>query len=150
MTLDPGTIDDTDAAATISHADEYATRVGPDAMRPVDLVVAGSLAVTTTGDRIGKGEGYSDLEFAILQEAGLVGPGTTVVTTVHEMQVLDRSVDAESHDVPMDLVVTPERTIETDRRGERPTGIDWSRLDSAAIDAIPILQRFHSEERDRG
>lgn len=146
--LDPATIDDTDAAATISHADEYARRIGPDEMDPVDVVVAGSVAVTPAGDRIGKGEGYSDLEFAILREAGLVGPDTTVATTVHEMQVLDRSIDTESHDVPMDLVVTPERTIETDRRGDRPAGIDWTRLDEATIDAIPILQRLRPPEHD--
>jgi 5-formyltetrahydrofolate cyclo-ligase len=145
MALDPSTIDDTDAAATISHADEYATRVGPDAMESIDLIVAGSVAVTTDGDRIGKGEGYSDLEFAILQEAGLVGSETTVVTTVHEMQVLDRTVETERHDVPMDLVVTPEQVIETDRRGDRPGGIDWSRLDEMTVDAIPILQRLRPE-----
>ncbi|MFB6132871.1 MAG: 5-formyltetrahydrofolate cyclo-ligase [Halanaeroarchaeum sp.] len=142
MVLDPAGIDDIDAAATISHADEYATRVGPDAMEPIDVIVAGSVAVTTDGDRIGKGEGYSDLEFAILCEAGLVGPETTIVTTVHEMQVLDRSIDTESHDVPMDLNVTPERTIETDRREDRPAGIEWDRLDDETIDAIPILGRL--------
>ena len=149
MTLDPSTIDDPDAAATISHADEFATRVGPESLDTVDVIVAGSVAVTPTGDRIGKGEGYSDLEFALLHEAGVVDPDTTVVTTVHEMQVLDRSFDIETHDVPMDLVVTPERTIETDRREDRPTGIEWSRLDAATIKAIPILQRLRPEERDR-
>ncbi|MFB6134029.1 MAG: 5-formyltetrahydrofolate cyclo-ligase [Halanaeroarchaeum sp.] len=145
MTLDPETIDDVDAASTISHADEYATRVVPAEMRSIDLVVSGSVAVTPGGDRIGKGEGYSDLEFAILRRAGRIDPGTTTATTVHEMQVLARSVDVERHDVPMDLVVTPERTIETDRRGDRPAGIDWSRLDSATVDAIPILQRLRGE-----
>ncbi|UWG48772.1 5-formyltetrahydrofolate cyclo-ligase [Halanaeroarchaeum sp. HSR-CO] len=150
LTLDPATIDDTEAAATISHVDEYATRVGPDGMGPVDLIVAGSVAVTPAGDRIGKGEGYSDLEFAILREAELVGPETTIVTTVHEMQVLDRTVETEPHDVPIDLIVTPERTIETDRRDDRPAGIEWERLDEATIEAIPILQRLRPSRRGRG
>jgi len=145
VVLDPATIDDTDAAATISHADDYATRVGPDAMGPVEFIVAGSVAVTPDGDRIGKGEGYSDLEFAILAEAGLVDTDTTIATTVHEMQVLDRSVETASHDVPMDLVVTPDRVIETDRRADRPTGIEWDRLDEETIEAIPILQRLRPD-----
>ena len=70
MRLDPAEIDDVDAAATVSHADEYAERVGPDAMPPVDLIVAGSVAVTPGGARVGKGEGYCDLEFGLLREFG--------------------------------------------------------------------------------
>ena len=145
MALDPETIDDPDSAATISSADEYATRVGPADVSPVDLIVAGSVAVTPDGDRIGKGEGYSDLEFAILAEFGLVGPDTTVATTVHEFQVLDEPVPAATHDVPMDLIVTPERTIETDRRGERPAGIDWAALTDEKRSAIPVLEALDAD-----
>lgn len=141
MTLDPGTIDDTDAAATVSHADEYARRVGPEAMDSIDVIVAGSVAVTPTGDRIGKGEGYSDLEFAILREVGLVDDDTTTVTTVHELQMVDESVPTTARDVPMDWIVTPERVIETGA-GDKPTGIDWERLDDDRVEEIPILQRL--------
>ena len=145
MALDPTRIADTDAAATISSADEYAVQVGPADMEPVDLIVAGSVAVTPQIDRIGKGEGYSDLEFAILSEAGLVSRETTIATTVHEMQLLDREFETDPHDVPMDLIVTPEQVIETDRRADRPAGIDWDALPPAKIDAIPILQQLRPE-----
>lgn len=143
--LDPDQIADTDRAATVSSVDEYATQVGPGDMAPIDLVVAGSVAVTRDGDRIGKGEGYSDLEFAILHEAGLVDRETTIATTVHEMQVLDRSIAPDAHDVPMDLVVTPERVIETDRRDDRPAGIDWAALPDTKIAEIPILQQLRPD-----
>jgi 5-formyltetrahydrofolate cyclo-ligase len=43
-------------------------------MRPVDIVVCGSVAVNRQGARLGKGAGYSDIEVALLQEAGLIGP----------------------------------------------------------------------------
>jgi 5-formyltetrahydrofolate cyclo-ligase len=145
MALHPARIADTDAAATISSADEYAVQVGPEDMEPIDLIVAGSVAVTPQGDRIGKGEGYSDLEFAILSEAGLVSRETTIATTVHEMQLLDREFETDPHDVPMDLIVTPEQVIETDRRADRPAGIDWDALPAAKIDAIPILQQLRPE-----
>ncbi|MFB6125572.1 MAG: 5-formyltetrahydrofolate cyclo-ligase [Halanaeroarchaeum sp.] len=139
MGLDPATIADLDAAPTVSHADEYATRVGPDALPHVDLIVAGSVAVSPAGDRIGKGEGYSDLEWAILAEAGLVDRETTVATTVHERQVVDDAFTPDAHDVPMDLVVTPERVLETDRREDRPEGIDWAALDEERIAEMPVL-----------
>ncbi len=41
-------------------------------MPPVDLIVAGSVAVNKKGSRIGKGGGYSDLEYAIGREFGFV------------------------------------------------------------------------------
>lgn len=36
--------------------------------------------------RIGKGAGYGDIEVALLAEAGLSGPETTIYTTVHDLQ----------------------------------------------------------------
>jgi 5-formyltetrahydrofolate cyclo-ligase len=51
-------------------------------LQPVDLVVCGSVAVNREGPRVGKGGGFSDLEFALLVEAGLIGTETVVATTV--------------------------------------------------------------------
>ena len=39
------------------------------------------------GHRIGKGEGFGDLEFAVLAETGAVTENTVIVTTVHDCQV---------------------------------------------------------------
>lgn len=141
--LDPAEIDDTDAAATVSKMDQYAEPVAPEGVPDVDLIVSGSVAVTESGARVGKGEGYSDLEFAVLRELGAVGEWTTVATTVHELQVVagDR-VDPAAHDVPMDLIATPERLIRTDTPYPRPGGIDRGALDAEMIEEIPVLQRF--------
>jgi 5-formyltetrahydrofolate cyclo-ligase len=51
-------------------------------------VVCGSVAVNHDGARVGKGGGFSDLEFALLVEAVLVGEQTVLATTVHPLQVL--------------------------------------------------------------
>jgi 5-formyltetrahydrofolate cyclo-ligase len=143
LELDPATVGDLDAAPTLSHVDDHATQVGPDALPHVDLVLCGSVAVTESGARVGKGEGYSDLEFAILTDLGLVDEATTVATTVHEMQVVeDADVSPEAHDVPMDLIVTPERVIRTESAYERPTGVDWDTLTDERIHEIPILDRL--------
>lgn len=147
--LDPTEIDDYDRATTIKGAPELGEQVAPDAMEHVDLIVSGSVAVTEDGARIGKGEGYSDLEFAILRELDLVDDGTTVVTTVHERQVVEDEIRPDAHDVPMDLLVTPKRVLRCDSPFERPAGIDWDVLPDEKIDAIPILQRFRAGDRER-
>jgi len=133
-----------DAAPALSNVDEHADQVGPEAVGELDLVVSGSVAVTADGARVGKGEGYSDLEFAVLRELGLVDGGTPTATTVHEMQVVDEAVAVAAHDVPMDYVVTPERTIATESPHAKPAGIDWSLLDDERVAEIPVLRRMQS------
>jgi 5-formyltetrahydrofolate cyclo-ligase len=60
----------------------------------VDLVVCGTVAVNREGVRIGKGGGFSDLEPALLTEAGLVDDATTIVTTVHPLRLDDETIAA--------------------------------------------------------
>jgi 5-formyltetrahydrofolate cyclo-ligase len=145
--LDPAELDDIEAAPAVSNVADHARQVGPEAVEDIDLVVSGSVAVTEEGARVGKGEGYSDLEYAVLRELGLVDDATPVLTTVHERQVADgpesavpgATVPVDDHDVPMDYVVTPERTVETETPYERPDGIDWDALDDERIAEIPVL-----------
>jgi 5-formyltetrahydrofolate cyclo-ligase len=144
LELDPDRIDDLDDATTISGADEYGRSRRPDELPDVDCVVAGSVAVGTDGRRIGKGEGYSDLEYALLREFGRVDDETPVATTVHERQVVDDVPEPDAHDVPLDLIATPERVIETEA-GPKPPGIDWDRLDAERREAIPILGELGPE-----
>ena len=84
-------------------------------------------AVNRRGDRIGKGAGYSDLEIALLHEAGLLGPDTIIATTVHPLQVLEEELAATDHDFQVDLIVTPDQAIKC-CRSRRHTGIQWDRL----------------------
>jgi 5-formyltetrahydrofolate cyclo-ligase len=107
-------------------------------MRPVDLIVCGSVAVNRRGVRLGKGAGYSDIEVALLQEAGLIGPETTIVTTVHSLQVVDDELPETDHDFSVDLIVTPDEVIRcADPR--RPEGLVWKHLSDEKIAAIPVL-----------
>jgi 5-formyltetrahydrofolate cyclo-ligase len=138
LELDPATIDDVDDATTISGADAYGRPRRPAALPEIDCIVAGSVAVGVDGRRIGKGEGYSDLEFALLREFGRVGDDTPVATTVHERQIVDDAPAPDAHDVPLDLIATPERVVETGA-GAKPGGIDWAALEAEKRDEIPIL-----------
>ena len=148
LELDPARISDPSAAVTLSGSEAHGVQVGPDEVS-VDMVVSGSVAVREDGARIGKGEGFSDLEWGILWDLGLVDGETPVATTVHELQVVDGpesalgtaavEVPVDAHDVPMDLVVTPDRTVETATPFDRPAGVDWAALSEERIDAMPVL-----------
>jgi len=136
------------AASSIKGAGAHAVRIPVEDLEPVDLVVAGSVAVSDDGARLGKGGGFSDLEFAIATQLGLIGPRTLVVTTVHERQVLPAGrIPQTAHDVAVDLIVTPERVITCRPRRRRPAGIVWSELTAAKIDAIPVLARLGGAAR---
>lgn len=108
----------------------------------MDVVVTGCVAVDESGARLGKGGGFSDLEYAVAYEAGLIGPSTVVVTTLHEAQVLDPGrIPLTDHDFRLDVIVTPERVVRCEHprpRGARP-GIRWDELSEHKIASIPLL-----------
>jgi 5-formyltetrahydrofolate cyclo-ligase len=139
--LDPERLNDLDAAPTVSHMQEHGRQVGPGAVPELDAIVLGSVAVTKDGARIGKGEGYSDLEYAILRELGLVDDDTATITTVHDAQVIDDEIAVGEYDVPLDVVCTPTRAIRTDA-GEKPEGLFWDELSEDRIGEIPVLDEL--------
>lgn len=138
--LDPATLTIPPAkAAQREIAARIAATTDIHAMRQVDLVVVGSVAVNAKGVRLGKGAGYSDIELGLLAEAGLITERTTICTTVHELQVLDEDLPELSHDFRVDLIATPQQIIRCSEP-HRPRAIDWSGLSTAQIAAIPVLK----------
>jgi len=131
-------------AASIKGASTYGQPVDIDQLQPVDLVVAGCVAVSPNGSRLGKGGGFSDLEYAIAWEAGLIGPDTVVATTVHETQVVDNGrIPLAAHDFWLDVIVTPERLIKCRRRASKtPPHIHWNELSVEKQASIPLLSRL--------
>lgn len=91
LILDPAGIPDRlyRRAATIRGSFRHAKRTNLRDLPIVELIVCGSVAVTEGGIRVGKGGGYSDLEYAILRELGLVDEETPIATTVHDLQVFE-------------------------------------------------------------
>lgn len=125
-------------AATKEVAAQLARKVNVADMQPVDLVICGSVAVNRNGVRLGKGAGYSDIEMALLQEAGLIGPATTIVTTVHSLQVVNGPLPETEHDFRVDLIITPQEAIQCGPP-RRPRGLVWDHLSPEKIAAIPVL-----------
>jgi 5-formyltetrahydrofolate cyclo-ligase len=142
--LDPARLADTPRrAASIKGAGRSAHTVDFDAMEPVDLVVTGCVAVGEDGARLGKGGGFSDLELALAAAAGLVDAKTVVVTTVHDVQVQAPGViPTASHDIRVDVIVTPTRVVKCPRGRARRPKLDWSLLTPEKIAAIPLLGRL--------
>jgi 5-formyltetrahydrofolate cyclo-ligase len=142
LAVDPAAAADREIAARV------ASQVGPDKMQPIDLIVCGSVAVNRHGARLGKGAGYSDIEVALLAEAGLIGEHTTIATTVHELQVLDEELPEQGQDFRIDLIATPERVIRCGAARRLPR-LNWEILSEEQIASIPVLARKARQLRSR-
>jgi 5-formyltetrahydrofolate cyclo-ligase len=129
-------------AATIKGALRHGEVIDVEQVPKLDLILCGSVAVNLKGARIGKGGGFSDLEYALLAEAGMVSAKTTVATTVHPIQILRENLPVTGHDIPVDLIATPRAAIEVERAFERPKGILWDHLQPPQIHEIPVLERM--------
>ncbi|SCL16226.1 5-formyltetrahydrofolate cyclo-ligase [Micromonospora nigra] len=137
--LDPATLNAApQEIATGSGAAGRAPKLDISEMRPVDLVVCGSVAVNSDGVRVGKGAGYSDIELALLTEAGLVSPSTVLATSVHSLQVVAGPLPEAEHDFRVNLIITPDEVIECPPH-EQPTGIYWNSLHPRKVAEIPAL-----------
>lgn len=129
-------------AASLSHCARYGREIAIEELVPegktggIDLVVAGSVAVTRDGARAGKGEGYADMEYALLRELG--HPEIPVVTTVHSAQIVD-SLAVDGHDLSLDYIITPDEVIETRTPYLKPSAMDWSLLTDDDLAAMPVL-----------
>ncbi|XP_011312360.1 5-formyltetrahydrofolate cyclo-ligase-like protein COG0212 isoform X1 [Fopius arisanus] len=126
--------------------------LGLDADIKVDLVVMGTLCVNRLGHRIGKGEGFSDLEFAMMMRMGAINQNTVVVTTVHDCQIVDDLPPGlvEKHDVPVDIIVTPTQTIFVTERLRKPDEIFWDILTMRRIKSMQILQQLKEMDEKEG
>jgi 5-formyltetrahydrofolate cyclo-ligase len=140
--LDPDKLDvSPHEAASIKGAARHGRPVALDEMERIDLIVCGSVAVERAGARLGKGGGYSDLEFAIATKAGLVDDDTVIATTVHSSQIFDDgTIPVTEHDFPVDLIVTPDEVIRTGTGLPRPSGILEGHLDAEKRETIPVLR----------
>jgi len=129
-------------AATIKGALRHGRVVALEEIPVIDFVLCGSVAVNLNGARVGKGGGFSDLEYGILIDEGRIDERTLVATTVHPIQILRENLPAIGHDLPVDMIATPRAVIEVERAFDRPRGILWDHLQPPQIREIPVLERM--------
>jgi 5-formyltetrahydrofolate cyclo-ligase len=127
-------------ASTIKGAAKYGRPVSLKEVKRIDLIICGSVAVNRQGARIGKGGGYSDLEYALLREENKVDDRTPIVTTIHPLQIVDMELPMTEHDIPLNALITPEEVITLKPQFPKPKGIYWDILPPEKIDAIPVLK----------
>ncbi len=127
-------------ATSIGGAAEHGRPCSAEEVGHLDLIVTGCVGVTREGARLGKGGGYSDLEYAILRELGLAEAETPIVTTVHAVQVLeDGSIPMAPHDISLDLFCTPDEVVRCPRPFVRPDGVLNDALSDEKRAGIPVL-----------
>lgn len=135
-----------ETVAPIAGAVEHGIKVRFEEMKPFDLVVVGCVAVTRDGGRTGKGGGFADLELGIFREVGLVTSDTPVITTVHDLQLVDNGrIVMMGHDTPLDWIITPEQVIETKTTYPDPTGVNWDAIQTDQWQNIPFLADLKEE-----
>lgn len=133
---------------------KYGRPIGLDEKIKVDLIVIGSVAVDPkTGARLGKGEGFAELEYGMLRYMGAIDDSTPVVTSVHGCQLVD-DIPVEKlliHDVPVDIICTPTQIIFTNTKIPKPQGIYWDKLSPEKLGQIRILRELKSRiEQETG
>ena len=85
--------------------------LGAESLKEADLIVIPALAASADGTRLGQGGGWYDR--ALTHRS----PGVPVVAVIFDDEVVEAGlIPAEPHDVPVDAIVTPTRTIATNVR----------------------------------
>jgi len=118
-------------------------------LEQIDLVLIGCVAVNNEGARTGKGTGYADLEVSLLRYFHKIDGDTPVATTIHAVQMVNNlTLPMDDHDIPVDIIATPNKLVETNTRFKKPNSIDWAALQSEQLEQIPLLQRLFQEQQD--
>jgi len=127
--------------ASIKGASQHGRQVHPDSMDPIDLIVTGVVATDPEGRRLGKGGGYSDLEFALLREFDLIDDDIPILSTLHSVQELETNrIPGESQDITLTAYFTPGKSVTIDDPLPRPEELLEHRLTPEQKDTIPILE----------
>ena len=110
--------------ATSEGVRTFSTPIGLEDEVSVDLVIMGCSVVSRTGRRLGKGEGFADLEWAMMMATGAVTADTTVITNVHDCQIKEEIPDDlfQEYDLTVDVIVTPTQTLIVEKPFPKPKG----------------------------
>jgi len=135
-------------ASTIRGAFRYGKLLSLTEIPSIDLIVTGCVAIDKYGGRVGKGGGYAELEYAILRELDAINDDTMVITTIHDIQIIDEKIPIEKHDLTIDAAFTPTKTLYIRPRPAKPRGIYWDLLgDKESLDVFKELKRIITDKK---
>merc|ERR1712072_1636695 len=77
---------------------------------------------------------------------------TVVISTVHDVQVFDELPESlfSSHDLPVDIIVTPTEVIRVSNRLPKPDHLQWDIITREKFDQIGILKELQFREKKAG
>ena len=81
------------------------------AAKEMELIIVPGVAYDRMGNRVGRGKGYYD---RLLQSVK-----ATVIGVGYDFQLIDEDIPADSHDIPMDIVITESRRLVIHRNRRR-------------------------------
>ncbi|XP_037729054.1 methenyltetrahydrofolate synthase domain-containing protein [Drosophila subpulchrella] len=139
-------------ALRVQDIQKFRTEIGLDSGLKLDIVVIGSVVVSRDGYRIGRGNGFADLDIGLLIELGAITPQTVIATIVHDVQVVDTLPLNlfQKYDTPVDIIVTPSEVIRVAKRLPRPNGVFWELLSDRRLKILPVLQQLKEREEKAG
>lgn len=139
-------------ALRVQDIQKFRSEIGLDSKLKLDLVVIGSVVVSRDGYRIGRGNGFADLDIGLLIELGAITPETAIVTIVHDVQVVDTLPLNlfKKYDSPVDIIVTPTEVIRVAKRLPRPSGVFWELLSERRLKILPALQQLKEQLEKSG
>lgn len=135
-------------AATISGAFKYGRIVRLVDLPEINTIVTGCVAIDLRGVRLGKGGGFAELEYGILRELGVVNDKTPILTTVHDLQVINENIPMEVHDFTVDYYATPTRLTKVESSlKHKPKGIYWELLTPELMELSVIKELLELKHR---
>lgn len=116
------------------------------------MVIIGSVVVSRDGYRIGRGNGFNDLDIGLLTEVGAITSDTLIVTLVHDTQVVESLPVGlfQEYDTPVDMIVTPSEVIRVTNRLPRSSGVLWKLLSEKRMKKLPSLQTLKTIREESG
>jgi 5-formyltetrahydrofolate cyclo-ligase len=127
-------------AASLSHIKSYGKEISLLEMPRIDLFFTGSVALHRDGRRVGKGEGYSDREYAIIRELG--HPDVPIIGTIHSAQLTDHEIPRDPYDLTVDWIATETELIKTNSPYNKPSGIQWELVTEKELEDMPVLREI--------
>jgi len=115
----------------------------------VDMCVTGGLVFNAQGVTIWEGHNLFEIQWAMLQDLGVLHTQTPVVAVAHDCQVVDEMALGVEKVMPMregevqcDFVVTPDALHEIEGAVKPSNGVDFDAVDPEGVENIPPLQEL--------
>ncbi|MFZ5764298.1 MAG: 5-formyltetrahydrofolate cyclo-ligase [Thermodesulfobacteriota bacterium] len=105
----------------------------------LSLLITDALAIDTGGSRLGDGQGFFDLSYAIFAAHGTLADRPTVMVLALPEQIVTEPLPCACWDVPVDFIITGDTVLPIAAAPPPPRRIYWEALPSRKIRKISPL-----------